>query len=65
MLWERGRKDPLIGIPLDSPAHAGQPNLVQFGPDGRHVAWGNVDGTVTVCDLEEVQKRLTEIGLGW
>jgi hypothetical protein len=32
---------------------------------GTHLAWGNMDGTVTVCDLEEVHRRLDELGLGW
>ena len=36
-----------------------------FSLDGSHLAWGNQDGTVTVCYLEEIQKRLAGIGLGW
>ncbi|MBI1918652.1 MAG: protein kinase [Planctomycetes bacterium] len=36
-----------------------------FNHDGSLLIWGNGDGTVTVCDLNEVQRRLTEVGLGW
>jgi WD40 repeat protein len=36
-----------------------------FGPDGRFMTWGNADGTVCVCDVEEVRRRLAEVGLGW
>jgi hypothetical protein len=33
--------------------------------DGRLLAWGNQDGTVSVCDLSEMQRRLGQIRLGW
>jgi len=36
-----------------------------FTSDGRHLIWGNWDGTVAVCELEEVQKQLNRFGLGW
>jgi hypothetical protein len=36
-----------------------------FSADGSHLAWGNVDGTVTVCDIQRVRQRLAEVGLGW
>jgi serine/threonine protein kinase/WD40 repeat protein len=36
-----------------------------FSLDGSRLAWGNQDGTVTVCYLEDIQKRLAGIGLGW
>jgi hypothetical protein len=39
--------------------------LGQFSRDGRIVAWGEPDGTVSVCNLVEVQRRLAEFGLGW
>ena len=32
---------------------------------GTQLAWGNIDGTVTVADLNEVQRRLAAEGLGW
>lgn len=37
----------------------------QFSPDGSLFVWGNQDGSVNVCDIAEVRRRLTEIGLGW
>ena len=36
-----------------------------FSQDGALLAWGNRDGTVTVCHLEDVQRRLAAIGFGW
>jgi hypothetical protein len=40
-------------------------DMSQFSPDGRQLAWGNGNGSVSVCDLEEIQRRLAEVGLGW
>ncbi len=37
----------------------------QFSPNGGLFVWGSLDGTVHVCDVAEVRRRLTEIGLGW
>ena len=37
----------------------------QFSPSGGLFVWGNPDGTVLVCNIAEVRRRLTEIGLGW
>jgi hypothetical protein len=62
-LHERGRTDPLLQVVLD--VAAGAPNNSQFTPDGRFVVWGRLDGTVTVCDLIAVNRRLSEIGIGW
>lgn len=42
--------------------YAGSP---RFDRDGRVFAWGNLDGTVLVCDLERVNARLSQAGLGW
>jgi WD40 repeat protein len=36
-----------------------------FHPAGTHFAWGNADGSVMVCDIAEVQRRLASVGLGW
>jgi eukaryotic-like serine/threonine-protein kinase len=36
---------------------------VMFNPIGTHLGWGNADGTITVCDLNEVQNRLAQAGL--
>jgi len=39
--------------------------LMQFSPDGRQLIWGNSEGSVSSCDLDEVQRRLAEVDLGW
>jgi serine/threonine protein kinase/WD40 repeat protein len=38
-----------------------------FSPDldGRYLLWGNDSGIVFVADLVEIQRRLTDLGLGW
>jgi WD40 repeat protein len=36
-----------------------------FNSDGRFLAWGNEDGTVSVCDLQEMRQRLGALKLGW
>ena len=36
-----------------------------FNEDGTLLAWGNADGTVQVADLNEVRRRLQELGLPW
>jgi WD40 repeat protein len=36
-----------------------------FSCDGRFLAWGNENGTVSVCDLEEMAQRLGRLKLGW
>jgi serine/threonine protein kinase/WD40 repeat protein len=59
-VYRRGGEIPLVKLKLDFPE--GPPC---FSPDGRRLALGNLDGTVFLCDLEEVRRRLTTIGLGW
>ena len=36
-----------------------------FDKTGRYIFISNRDGSITVWDLKELQKRLTEFGLGW
>jgi hypothetical protein len=38
---------------------------MRFNPAGNLLAWGNPDGTVSVCDLEQLRERLNEVQLGW
>jgi hypothetical protein len=59
-IYERERAEPLVRFLLDS--GVGKP---QFSPDGSRVVWGNASGAVTVVDLVEVNRRLSELGLGW
>jgi hypothetical protein len=61
-LHRRGKATPLVCLGIDAGATTVVPS---FDPSGRHLAWGNEDGTVTVCDLREVGRRLAGIGLGW
>ena len=55
-------KNPLVNLGIDSQVSS---TVSQFGDDGRMLAWGNADGTVFVADINEVQRRLAEFGLGW
>jgi len=36
-----------------------------FSQDGNILAWSNTDGTVSVCELQCLQRRLSEVGLEW
>ncbi|HEV2945825.1 MAG TPA: hypothetical protein VGX70_00520 [Gemmataceae bacterium] len=60
-LYRRGKAEPLVTLGLESYDF----RFSQFNRDGTHVAWGNRDGTVTVCDLPEINRRLREVGLNW
>jgi WD40 repeat protein len=40
-------------------------SIPTFSRDGRLLAWGNEDGTVSVCELPQMQRLLGAIGLGW
>jgi hypothetical protein len=63
-LFERERDGPLVSFVLDSDQVNGAFSA-QFSRTGTHLVWGNSNGTVTVVDLVEVQRRLAAIGLGW
>ncbi len=61
-IYEQGHKRPVVQIAINS----GTPGiLTQFSPDGRQVIWGDAEGSVSICDLDEVQRRLAEVDLGW
>jgi WD40 repeat protein len=61
-LFERERSRRIVRIPSPATLFSG---LAMFDLDGRHVIWGNQDGSVTLCDLVEVNRRLAALGLGW
>jgi WD40 repeat protein len=61
-LRRRDERSSFATLGIDTWTEEGRPT---FSRDGALLAWGNRDGTVTVCHLEEVQRRLTAIGLGW
>lgn len=64
ILFEQDQEKPLVKFVLDVGAATFNFNP-QFSPDGLHLVWGNPDGAVTVVDLVETQRRLSELGLGW
>jgi serine/threonine protein kinase len=51
---------PLVRILLER-----LPTRFRFTPDGQSVIWCNSDGSVSVADLPAMNRRLTEVGLGW
>jgi WD40 repeat protein len=60
-LLPRGGTAPLVVLGID-----GDPfSHPTFDRSGDVLAWGNNDGTVTVCQLESIRARLAEVGLGW
>jgi WD40 repeat protein/serine/threonine protein kinase len=63
LLFRRGRTEPLITLGIDFSDFNSK--FPQFNIAGTQLAWGNSDGTVTVCDLPEINRRLKEVGLGW
>ena len=60
-LHDRGRDEPLLHIAVEK-ARGGN---ASFSRDGRYVVWGQDHGTITICDLVQVQRRLAEVGMGW
>jgi hypothetical protein len=61
-LIPRGQSERVLDLDRDS---QGSCVRKQLSPGGGLFVWGNLDGTVHVCDIAEVHRRLTEIGLGW
>ena len=61
-LFERGRAGRMVKILVTGSTVS---TYAEFSPDGLHVAWGNPDGTVSLCDLPEIQRRLAEVRMGW
>jgi serine/threonine protein kinase/WD40 repeat protein len=59
-LFRRGEVAPLVDLSLDQNGWT-----PQFNVDGRLLASGNPDGSVSVHDLIEIQRRLAGVGLGW
>ena len=56
-----GEAEPLVVLGLDRELS----DTPTFTRDGALAAWGNADGSVTVCRLGEVRARLDRLGLGW
>jgi WD40 repeat protein/tRNA A-37 threonylcarbamoyl transferase component Bud32 len=60
-LRARDGEEPLVVLGVEDTATSAP----LFDRSGDRVAWGNGDGTVTVCRLSAIRKRLAEVGLGW
>jgi hypothetical protein len=52
---------PSLTLGIDQPAV----ERALLDPGGLRLAWGNTDGTVTVCNLKEINKRLAGAKLQW
>ena len=61
-LFAKDREAPLFSFGFGSMHWSFNP---EFSRDGKLLAWGNPDGTIAVCDLPEVRRRLGQLGLGW
>jgi hypothetical protein len=60
-LFRQGDKTPLVVLGIDT-----EPSFnPTFNLAGTLLAWGNSDGTVTVCNIEQIRARLAQIGLDW
>jgi serine/threonine protein kinase/WD40 repeat protein len=62
LLFHRDAMAPVVALGLDVPSDSVEQ---AFNAAGTHLAWGNGDGTVTVCNIPEVQQRLAKLRLGW
>jgi WD40 repeat protein/tRNA A-37 threonylcarbamoyl transferase component Bud32 len=60
-LLPRDGTEPLVVLGIDEAVTA----MPVFDRSGDRLAWGNADGTVTVCRLSAIRKRLAQVGLGW
>jgi len=54
----------LLQLATDDPVLV-DTRAVTFDRQGHRLIWGLVEGTVLVCDLETVRKRLAQLGLGY
>ncbi len=61
-LVQQGSSRPLVTLDPDE-IRSSLPN--GFSRDGRLFVFGTRDGTVLVFDLDEVQRQLASVGLGW
>jgi WD40 repeat protein len=60
-LFNAAEETPLVTLGID----AATSNSIQFDSDGTRLAWGNTDGTVTICNLREIRQWLGRAGLQW
>jgi eukaryotic-like serine/threonine-protein kinase len=60
-LYHKEDKSPRVTLGIDVQARP----AAAFNATGSHLAWGQPDASVRVCDLAEIQRRLREVGLDW
>lgn len=60
-LFSRTSEPPLVTLGIDTPAST----IVRFDGTGSRLAWGNTDGTVIVCNLQEIHRQFLLLGLSW
>ena len=61
-LYRRDGWEPLVKLDAEGGPSEGE---AVFDSAGARVAWGTSYGSVIVCDIAEVQRRLADVGLGW
>ncbi len=59
----QGSTDPLLRVVSDFPVE--DMNATGFTQDGRFVIWGSENGSVTVCNLIEVDRELSTVSMDW
>jgi WD40 repeat protein len=61
-LFQDGNTEPVVTIPLRVDSTSVR---MLFSADGRHLVWGNGDGSMMVADIPVVKGKLDELKLGW
>jgi serine/threonine protein kinase/WD40 repeat protein len=61
-LFRHEDKSPLVTLGIDVRVSS-FPQA--FNVAGTHLAWGNEDGTVNICDLMTLRRRLATVGFDW
>lgn len=62
LVYAHDSQRPVVGFDMERQITIIQPS---FSRTGSLVAWGNDVGTVYVCDLRELQRKLSELQLQW
>jgi hypothetical protein len=63
-LFRHGEREPLAVFGQDA-ANLSEISPPQFSPDGLRLAWCNNDGTISLCNLQQIRARLAQFRLGW
>jgi serine/threonine protein kinase/WD40 repeat protein len=60
-LFQRGDSSPRVFLGIETSTSF----CPLFSRDGESLSWSNVDGSVSVCNLQQVRQRLAQVGLEW